>query len=121
MHTCNWCFSILHFLRILLTLFRYADDARWNASRHEQMHWDDPARAFLTRRRSGRRIIRPEYEGPVPPPNRYGIRPGFRWDGVDRSNGFERKFLMSINQAQRSKAEHHGMYGYAQAICSLSM
>lgn len=86
---------------------RYEDDARWNDARRGQVHWDDPAQAFLSRRSQGRRIVRPVYEGPAPPPNRFGIKPGYRWDGVDRSNGFERKYLVSLNNAQRTKAEFH--------------
>lgn len=35
------------------------------------------------------------------------IPPGYRWDGVDRSTGFEDTFLLQQNQSKSRAAEAH--------------
>ncbi|KDR76273.1 hypothetical protein GALMADRAFT_67796 [Galerina marginata CBS 339.88] len=85
---------------------RHADDKELNDEQKAKDLWNDPAAAFLTKKKSkGPR--KPEYTGPAPPPNRFGIKPGYRWDGVDRGNGFEKKLFESKNARKRRGAESY--------------
>ena len=46
--------------------------------------------------------IKPTYKGPASRPNRYNIKPGYRWDGIDRStNNFEEKVFKRIYEGKR--------------------
>ncbi|GJE99584.1 Pre-mRNA-splicing factor of RES complex-domain-containing protein [Phanerochaete sordida] len=88
------------------TFVRTIDDKTLNEELKQEERWNDPAAAFLTKKKS-KGPKRPEYTGPPPPPNRFGIRPGYRWDGVDRSNGFEKKLFQKQNERKRRGAESY--------------
>ncbi|RCI08913.1 hypothetical protein L249_4925 [Ophiocordyceps polyrhachis-furcata BCC 54312] len=88
---------------------RKADDDEMNKELKERERWNDPAAQFLGdknetagtgKKRSKRH---PTYAGAAPP-NRYGIRPGYRWDGVDRTNGFEANRFKAMNRQERNKS-----------------
>ncbi|CAK9787300.1 hypothetical protein CC85DRAFT_284339 [Cutaneotrichosporon oleaginosum] len=84
---------------------RRADDTAMNAELREVERWNDPAAQFLTtskKRKKGPK--RPVYKGSWAQ-NRFGIAPGYRWDGVDRSTGFEKKWLLAQNARERQKYE----------------
>ncbi|KAL4254578.1 CWC26 family protein [Abortiporus biennis] len=85
---------------------RTIDDVDLNEDLKSQERWNDPAAAFLSKKRS-KGPKRPEYMGPPPPPNRFGIKPGYRWDGVDRGNGFEKKLFQRQNERKRRGAESY--------------
>lgn len=101
----------------LLPLARGRDDAEMNAEMKRAGRWNDPMAEFLAAggstepggggggggkgaRRKGR--MRPVYKGAAAP-NRYGIRPGYRWDGVDRGNGIEAERFKALNRRERDK------------------
>ncbi|KAF2712363.1 hypothetical protein K504DRAFT_464456 [Pleomassaria siparia CBS 279.74] len=90
-----------------MNIARYADDEELNDEQKVQGRWNDPAAGFLRKKKAGRSITgKPLYQGGFQP-NRYGIRPGHRWDGVDRGNGFETQWHKSRNRkADNEKMEY---------------
>ncbi|KAI4287297.1 MAG: hypothetical protein L6R35_003448 [Caloplaca aegaea] len=82
---------------------RYADDAELNEELKEKHRWNDPAAQFLPKTKKGKSVTgKPLYAGPSVP-NRYGIRPGHKWDGVDRGNGFEKEYFAAKNRRRDLK------------------
>ena len=94
---------------------RYADDKDLNEELRARDRWNDPAREFLTNRGSGggggaKAGGSKGYQG-ASMPNRYGIRPGSRWDGVDRGNGFEAKWFQARNRVTKLKELEYAWQG----------
>nr|CAD2165283.1 unnamed protein product [Meloidogyne enterolobii] len=80
---------------------RHKDDEALDEHLKTQLHSEDPMAEYFRvknhkiQMRTG--IVYPTYKGQCPP-NRYEIKPGYRWDGVDRSNGFESKMSLEKNK-----------------------
>jgi len=89
------------------------EDEEYNELLKAQDRWNDPAASFLSKdaagekgKKKGKKLVKvvPVYMGAAPP-NRFGIRPGYRWDGVDRSNGFEKLWFQKQNEKRALQDE----------------
>lgn len=91
----------------LMPFARKADDIEINKEMKDQQRWNDPMTQFMSEKQSDSANPktskrRPIYTGAAPP-NRYNIKPGYRWDGVDRGNGFEAERFRAINRREMNK------------------
>ena len=92
------------------TFARHADDGALENLRKDVIRKGDPMASYAAKKKISEHIAsgkpaRPLYKGPPPKPNRFGILPGYRWDGVDRGNGFEDKALASKFSSNHKKEQ----------------
>ncbi|EZA58094.1 BUD13-like protein [Ooceraea biroi] len=90
-------------------LARYADDADLDRELREQEREGDPMLKYIKQKQikeGKRKPDPPQYRGSYAP-NRFGVKPGHRWDGVDRSNGFEKKWFEAQNAKRARQEEAH--------------
>ncbi|PTU20337.1 hypothetical protein P175DRAFT_0502477 [Aspergillus ochraceoroseus IBT 24754] len=89
----------------VMPLARTAEDEALNEELKAQQRWNDPAAQFLTKSTGPGTSTtgKPLYKGGFQP-NRYGIRPGHRWDGVDRGTGFEKEWFAARSKKGRLEA-----------------
>jgi len=85
---------------------RSIEDTEMNEMLQEQERWGDPM-AYLAKKTAMKKKKEEKrmWKG-FAPPNRFNIIPGHCWDGVDRSNGYELKFLeresVKVDNAERN-------------------
>ncbi|KAF6215484.1 hypothetical protein GE061_010238 [Apolygus lucorum] len=91
-------------------LARYADDDDLERALKAQEREGDPMLDYIKRHQKESHSIdltvggvRKKYMGSYLP-NRFNVAPGHRWDGVDRSNGYEQKWFEAKN-AKKAIAE----------------
>uniref|UniRef100_A0AC35GL92 BUD13 homolog n=1 Tax=Panagrolaimus sp. PS1159 TaxID=55785 RepID=A0AC35GL92_9BILA len=89
---------------------RYADDEAMNEHLKDELLAEDPMAPLISKKREKieirKGLVYPSYKGHWPP-NRYNIAPGYRWDGVNRSNGFEAQLSLAANNR---KADEEAAY-----------
>ena len=84
---------------------RYEIDAATDAEKRAVVRFDDPMAQHLSKKAADNG--KPKYRGPPPPANRFNLPPGYRWDGVDRSNGYEKQFFLQAAKARTQAQEAH--------------
>ncbi|XP_026478660.1 BUD13 homolog [Ctenocephalides felis] len=90
-------------------LARYANDDDLDKHLRDRLHADDPMLEYIQQKQMEKNVkkgiqVRPEYKGAYPS-NRFDIKPGYRWDGVDRGNGYEKQWFEKMNAKKADEDE----------------
>lgn len=99
---------------------RLESDPKLERERREIIRDGDPMAEYMMKKQQERQQIlgntsnsrsggqqKPVYKGPWIPPNRFHILPGYRWDGIDRGNGFEKTLLKKINERASAREDEY--------------
>ena len=100
---------------------RSKNDAALNDVLKDRVRADDPMARYMAQKRAregtgggggsaGGPPGRPTYSGPPPPINRFGLKPGYRWDGVARGNGFEARLIRARNDRKAKKSAYRPVF-----------
>ncbi|XP_074598173.1 uncharacterized protein LOC141852906 [Brevipalpus obovatus] len=93
------------------TFSTFEDDNEFNKYCKSKELAEDPMLALIKKERAKSCPAEEDkkkkflYNGTPAPPNRFDIHPGHRWDGVDRSNGYEKKYFQKIADRAATKEE----------------
>ena len=94
-----------------MPLARGEDDVKMNEELKERQRWGDPMAGYGGERGAnevkgakGKSAVGKKLYLGASEPNRYGIRPGYRWDGVDRGNGFEKEWFKARNRKENLRS-----------------
>lgn len=94
-------------------LARYSNDEDLEEMLKQQERAGDPMLQYMRQQKEKKKdpktLSMPTYQGPYPE-NRFNIRPGYRWDGLDRSNGYEKKLFDYQNT---KRADRDDTYKYS--------
>lgn len=105
---------------------RTIDDPKLERSRKELIRDGDPMAQYFIQKQStsnssnstsqdnvnasyntNKKRKYPIYKGPLPPPNRFQIQPGYRWDAIDRGNQFEKRIMTKMNSSLSLKEDEY--------------
>ena len=89
---------------------RYADDKEMNDEMKQVERWGDPMMGMIKKAGGGAKGKGKPRCPHTAPKNRFGIPPGYRWDGVNRTNGFEGRLL---RQAKEGEAAAEARYKWS--------
>merc|ERR1712178_13772 len=95
---------------------RFEPDAGALDKMHDKQAWHDPMAKFEDEEKelpaslglAPKPEVKKKPKCPHPPwPNRFGIPPGYRWDGCVRGHNYEKRWLDAKNNREFMKTERY--------------